>query len=326
MRPISATDWLHGLLLELQRLVANIGGPPSNVRIPPAEPREAGSEAPAYEPLRQVQLTSGAARTLFDEYAGHRRDERGDEETGWVLLGWRDRDAAVVLATLPAGAEREAGEAHVRFNSTAQALASRVVRQADRRVSMLGVVHTHPGSLRHPSDGDYRGDVRWVGQLRGAEGVFGIGTADGKYARPSDELWQPRPNMHCRGDLCFTWYSLQDGARNYQTIPVQLIDGPDLAAPLRTVWPILEEHADRLERLARQQARVTFEPIAQSTGPTLALTVPLAEPGQALRVVLTHKEVRYYLMRAGSLLAADLHEPFPDRGIYSLLAELAGGG
>ena len=75
---------------------------------------------------------------------------------------------------------------------------------------MLGVVHTHPGSLRHPSDGDFRGDIQWVGQLRGGEGVFGIGTADGKYARPADELWQPRPNMHSLGELGFTWYSLID--------------------------------------------------------------------------------------------------------------------
>src|SRR5205809_14880 len=86
----------------------------------------------------------------------------------WTAIG----EAATVLATLPAGAGREAGQAHVRFNHTAQALASRVVRQADRRLTLVGVAHTHPSSLRHPSDGDYRGDVGWVSQLRGGEGVF----------------------------------------------------------------------------------------------------------------------------------------------------------
>src|SRR5207237_10005130 len=128
-------------------------------------------------------------------------------------------DEAVALATLPAGADRNAGQAHVRFNSQAQALGSRIVRQADRRLSLLGVVHTHPGSLRHPSDGDYRGDVQWVGQLRGGEGVFGIGTADGKYTRPGDEVWQPRANMVCRGSLSFTWYTLRDKAGSYQAVP-----------------------------------------------------------------------------------------------------------
>lgn len=324
MRPISATDWLHGLLLELQRIVANFGGPPSNARIPPPELRDAGPvTALPYQALRRVQLTSGAARTLFDEYAAHRLDERGDEETGWVLLGWRDRDDAVVLATLPAGADREAGEAHVRFNSTAQGVASRIVRQTDKRLAMLGVVHTHPGSLRHPSDGDFRGDIRWVGQLRGSEGVFGIGTADGKYARPSDELWQPRPNMNCRGDLCFTWYSLRDGSRNYHVIPVELIEGPDLGAALRPVWGTLEEHAERLERLALQQARVRMEPLTQVNGGTLVVTVPLAEPGHELRVLVTEKDARYFLAREGSLLAHDLCEPLPDRGVYQLLTELA---
>src|SRR5439155_16670861 len=89
---------------------------------------------------------------------------------------------AVALATLPAGAGRSAGVAHVQFSSNGQALGSRIVRQADRRLVPLGVVHTHPGTLRHPSDGDYRGDSQWVGKLRGHEGIFGIGTADGNEA------------------------------------------------------------------------------------------------------------------------------------------------
>src|SRR5207244_2149507 len=174
-------------------------------------------------------LTGGVARTLFDEYADHRHTERGEEETGWVLLGWREEDEAVVRATLPAGADREAGEAHVRFNSVAQVLASRIVRQADRRLMMLGVVHTHPGSLRHPSDGDYRGDIQWVGQLRGGEGVFGIGTADGKHARPGGDIHQPRPSVQCRGDLSLCWYTLRQGARNYKAVPIEVTDGPALA-------------------------------------------------------------------------------------------------
>jgi proteasome lid subunit RPN8/RPN11 len=127
-------------------------------------------------------LTDGVGHTLFEEFAGHRAEARGEEETGWVLLGLREAREAVVLATLPAGALRDASVAHVRFNSNAQALASRIVRQTNRRLTMLGVVHTHPGSLRHPSDGDLRGDGQWVANLRGHEGVFGIGTADGPEA------------------------------------------------------------------------------------------------------------------------------------------------
>ena len=137
------------------------------------------SAAMTYGPLERVLLTDGVGRTLFEEFAGHRSEARGEEETGWVLLGLREAREAVVLATLPAGALRDASVAHVRFNSNAQALASRIVRQTDRRLTTLGVVHTHPGSLRHPSDGDFRGDGQWVANLRGKEGVFGIGTADG---------------------------------------------------------------------------------------------------------------------------------------------------
>src|SRR5206468_12639274 len=161
--------------------------------------------------------------------------ERGGEETGWLLLGWRDADEAVALATLPAGADREAGEAHVRFNSSAQAVGSRIVRQTDRRLTMLGVVHTHPGSLRHPSDGDFQGDTQWVGQLRGGEGVFGIGTADGTRESGTVVARQPRSHVQCLGELSLSWYSLGSGDRRYRTMPVALTLGPDLARPLHAV-------------------------------------------------------------------------------------------
>src|SRR5262249_58506485 len=139
--------------------------------------------------------------------------EHGDEETGWVLMGLRERDEAIALATLPAGTQRDAGVAHVRFNSSGQALASRIVRQTDRRLVILGVVHTHPGSLRHPSDGDFQGDSHWVKQLRGGEGVFGIGTADApRFAslgsRAAVFASRPRPNVQCVRELCFCWDAL----------------------------------------------------------------------------------------------------------------------
>jgi proteasome lid subunit RPN8/RPN11 len=308
------------MLGRCQRALSQRGGAIAPERVLPAVLRDLGPAAPAnYRPLRRVILTNGVARTLFHEYQHHRHSDRGDEETGWVLLGWREEEEAVVRATLPAGADREAGEAHVRFNSIVQAVASRVVRQQDRRLAMLGVVHTHPGSLRHPSDGDYRGDIQWVGQLRGGEGVFGIGTADGKYVRPGDEPWQPRPNMQARGPLSFTWYALRDGARSYQVVPTELIDGPDLAGNLRSAWDVLEDHAIRLERLARQQSRLAFEVLPNG----LAAVLPLAD-GPAIRATLTKEGVRYFLLRDGQPLATDLHEPRVDRGVYQLLAELAG--
>jgi proteasome lid subunit RPN8/RPN11 len=271
-----------------------------------------------------VLVTAEVAQVLFREYGAHRATERGEEEIGWVLLGRRDLNEATVLASLPAGADREAGEAHVRFNSVAQIVASRFVRQNDRRIGMLGVVHTHPGSLRHPSDGDYRGDIQWVGQLRGGEGIFGIGTADGKFAGHAEEIWSPRDNVQALGDLCLAWYSLRSEARNYHTVPVQIINGPDLAASLRPVWPILEEHGERLERLAQQLTKVAFEVIPHQEQPALAVTVMLAGGQHGLRALLRKKEIHYFLVHEGAVLASDLHDAFIDRGIYRLLAELAG--
>jgi hypothetical protein len=268
-------------------------------------------------------LTDEVGRTLFEEYADHRQSSRGEEETGWVLLGLREVNEAIVLATLPAGAERNAGVAHVHFNSDGQALGSRIVRQLDRRLTILGVVHTHPGTLRHPSDGDYEGDSFWVGNLRGDEGVFGIGTADSKPEPGTVIAHQPRPHVQAMGDLCLSWYSLRKGDRRYRPLPVELTLGPDLARPLHLIWPTIEAYAQPLDRLYRQQARVTFDVVQGHGGLALAVTIGLAEPGRALRVLLEKKEVRYFLVRGDDVLAVDAPANQVDQGVYLLLAELA---
>jgi hypothetical protein len=277
-----------------------------------------------YAPLQRMVLTDGVGRTLFEGYASHRAGAHGEDETGWVLLGLRETSEAVVLATLPAGTQSDASVAHVRFNSNAQALASRIVRQTDRRLTPLGVVHTHPGSLRHPSDADLRGDAQWVRHLRGQEGVFGIGTADGLIGDPALFAYQPRPHVQCLGELRFSWYALRHGEPAYRPLPVELTIGPDLARGLHTVWEIIEAHADRLERLYCQQAGMRFEVVTDGVeGPGLVLTMPLAGNGESVRVILRRKSVHYFLQRDGEILEVDHRDDYVDRGVYLLLAELA---
>jgi len=276
--------------------------------------------AASFLPLERVLLTDGVGRTLFEEYARHRSAARGEEETGWVLLGIRESREAIALATLPAGTRREASVSHVRFNSTAQAVGSRIIRQDDRRLTILGVVHTHPGSLRHPSEGDLRGDRVWVPLLRGQEGVFGIGTADAQVA--SLYATQPRPNVQCLGELRFSWYSLRQGDGAYRPLPVGLTLGPDLARRLHAAWPTLEEHADRIETLYQQQARLRIE-VTDDPPDGLLLVLPLAGEGNALRVLMRGSAVRYLVERKGELFAVDHQDDLVDRGVYRLLAELA---
>ena len=303
------------LLRELVRAAGRRAAPPGPVKPPAAGP---------LAPVRRVVLADDASRALFAEYAAHRASDRGTEETGWALLGVRRADEAIVLATLPAGAAREAGEAHVKFNSAAQAFASRVVRQGHRQLTLLGVVHTHPGSLRHPSSGDYRGDVTWVANLRGKEGVFGIGTSDAEPPPEAGISWQPAPNVQCLGELCLSWYSLGATDRNYRPLPVELSIGPDLAAPLRPVWDELEAHAERLDRLARQLSGVRFAVADGHQKPALTLTVPLPDDGRAVRVELEGKDVRYRLLTPDrGPLAADLREDRVDVGVFHVLSELA---
>ena len=284
-------------------------------RTPRATP-EPRTEPPPYRPIARVLLTDEAGRRLFEEYAAHRQSERGREETGWMLLGHREGDTATVLATLPAGAERDAGEEHVKFNSEAQAVASRIVRQADRRLTLLGVVHTHPGTLRHPSRGDLRGDRDWVKGLRGKQGVFAIGTVE---EDAGDVAEHPKPHVQAWQGLRFDWYTLAEGEDNYRPAAVELTIGPDLASSLRPVWPAIEAHAGRLDRIVRQQAGVRFE-IAEGC---LIAIVPLAEPGRAIRLLLEEKRVRFLYESDGDVFQADLPAGTePDRGVYLLLAEL----
>jgi len=287
-------------------------------------PQPPADAPPPLAPLRRVVLTDEVSRTLFGEYAAHRPTDRGGEEIGWDLMGTRQGDTATVLATLPAGEGRDASAGHVQFNRAAQEFAWRILRQGTRQLRMLGVAHTHPGSLRHPSSGDYRGDVQWVANLKGQEGVFGIGTADAHAGPQPGIAWQPAPNVQALGDLCLSWYVLGARDRNYRPLPVELTIGPDLAAPLRPVWSELEAHAERLDRLARQLSGVKFEVTSGHQKSALTLTVPLPDAGRAVRVELEGKAVRYRLLTPDrGALAADLREDRVDVGVFLMLSELA---
>jgi hypothetical protein len=273
--------------------------------------------------LDRLLLTDGVGRSLFAGYEQHRQQPGASTETGWLLMGLRESSHAVALATLPAGMLSDAGAEHIRFNSLAQAVGSRIVRQRDRRLTVVGVVHTHPGSLRHPSDRDLRGDRIWVGGLRSREGVFGIGTADGK--GNSNTLFgsQPKPNMQCLGKLRFSWYSLREGDSAYRPLAVELTIGPDLAQDLHFVWATLEAHAERIERLMQQQVNVRVEVVVDQQGPTLVLIVPLARKSGSLRVLVRESQVQYLLERNGEVHDTHHHDDLVDRGVYLLLARLA---
>jgi hypothetical protein len=123
--------------------------------------------------------------------------------------------------------------------------------------------------------------------------------------------------------LCLSWYALRDGDASYRPVPLELTLGPDLARSLHPVWPTIEAHAERLDRLARQQAGVAFEVAPGTEDLALAVTIPLAEPGDAIRVLLEGNEVRYFVRRGDQLMTVDPHEERVDQGVYLLLAELA---
>jgi hypothetical protein len=278
--------------------------------------------APSPCRLERIVLAEGVARTLFDGFTEHRQSPRGDEEIGWILMGLRQDGVSIALAALPAGSQRDAGHAHIQFNSDAQELASRIVRQKDKRLQIVAVVHTHPGSLRTPSGGDFQGDSQWVSQLRG-EAAFGIGTAD---VRAGDT---PRDHRQVLGSLGFSWYALGIGDRSYRELKVAVTNGPDLALPMQPIWNVIETFAQPINNLCRQLAKVELEVISSPPPPGegrksfLSVKISLAEPSQKIRVLLNDSGVQYYWDKEGGLIAIDPHESQPDRAVYLILAQLA---
>ena len=313
---------LQGLSKIARRLLRDIQ--PRLVSSPPlARPAEEADQPSApLERLKRVVVTDGVGRALFEEFAAHHQSERGHEETGWLLLGLRRGAEAVVLATLPAGVQRDAGLAHVRFNKAAQMVASRLLRQVERNLLVLGVVHTHPGTLRHPSSGDYRGDSVWVRQLRGQEGIFGIGTLEKDETSPAWLVERPRPHVQRQGRRRFTWFALAAGEKSYRTIPVEFTLGPDLGQGARGAWSTIERHAPAIERICRQQARVVLQ-AGREDEAALQLKVPLAEPGDAIEIDLIEEKVVFIVRTGGESHLVDPREPGIERALYQIMAELA---
>ena len=54
-------------------------------------------------PIKYMLISSGVGHTLVEGYKNHLNQERGDEETGWLLMGYREKKHAVVVAAVPSG-------------------------------------------------------------------------------------------------------------------------------------------------------------------------------------------------------------------------------
>jgi hypothetical protein len=303
---------LAGLLRQWSESLAG----PSPPTLPQRWPSLAAPNGPL-QPLQKVFLHDGVRNTLFREYQDHRQTPRGEEETGWLILGLRDEMTATILATLPAGAMRDAGESHVQFNTEAQAVAMRLLFPREKRLKLLGVVHTHPGTLRHPSRGDYQGDREWIKQLPGEQGLFGIGTVT------DDSSSESPDHVQVQEGLRFDWYSLARSEHRYKPCPIEVVAGIDLAADLRPVWSLLEEHAVVLDRVARQLAKVRLMVISEPD-PALGILIGLPDANQSLQVICQANHRQFIYEVNGAAFRPDLPADVPlEQAIYRFLQELA---
>jgi hypothetical protein len=90
---------------------------------------------------------------------------------------------------------------------------------------------------------------------------------------------------------------------------------------LRGVWPTIERHAPAIDALCEQLAKVTFEVLPAERA--LLVRFGLANPGDAVRVLLRDGDARFFLDQAGTLVAIDPEETQLDRALFLILAELA---
>jgi hypothetical protein len=63
-----------------------------------------------------------------------------------------------------------------------------------------------------------------------------------------------------------------------------------------------------------------FEVTSDEWGPGLILTLPLAETGRSVRVVVRPKGIRYYVIHGSEVLEVAHFDEVLDRGVYLLLA------
>ena len=171
---------LQGLVSSAGRFISDLGRAWIRERNPTLGRRAKSVPATTapYPPLRRLTLTDEVSRTLFEEYAVHRRSNRGDEETGWTLLGIRDGDEAIILATL---ARRGALQRRRRSRSIQQLGPGAGQSNPSPEGSPTDDARRRPHAPGQPETSKRRrlpGRPPWVSVLRGGEGVFGIGTVD----------------------------------------------------------------------------------------------------------------------------------------------------
>src|SRR5260370_40761846 len=95
--------------------------------------------------------------------------------------------------------------------------------------------------------------------------------------------------------------------------------GPDHGGTLQGVWETIETHAEPLERLCQQQAKITMKILEGG----LAVQLPLVQPFNNLRLILEKEKVRYVLVRGNDLIEVEPKTRLVDQGVYLVLAELA---
>lgn len=285
---------------------------------------EGSSQLPASAPvlptlrvsstIEEWHCTTGVLETLDQEYQEHQQSDRGDEELGWVLLGERIASRAIVQATLPAGANRQASATHIRFNATAQAVAVRLLFAQGHRLQLLGLVHTHPGQMRQPSSGDLQGDQQWILQLPGQQALFGIGTV--KHSSRID-LQSASANHR------FDWYTLSTAMQQYQAVRLTIVEGQDVATILRRVWPILETHADAIERLSHLFKKLQLG-LLNGAEPGIVIKIPLPAGQDYLQVILQNRSRKWIYSRDERLYQPTINSDEPlEKAIFQFLTEWA---
>jgi proteasome lid subunit RPN8/RPN11 len=187
--------------------------------------------------LEKVILMKPIADLLFGEYGKHLQGPHAEKEMGWVLLGhtsiaqYSNPDksttqswAAMVTDIISSSTTgHDSGVGHFVFDS------DEVLRQYSKLtlrklgLEVLGMVHTHPGGNRYPSDADLLQDLQWVPTLKAKKGIFGIGTEMKTWVPAGD--YQTRPYL-AKSGMVFTFFLLRMDSDRYEPIEVSVQEAP----------------------------------------------------------------------------------------------------
>jgi hypothetical protein len=203
---------------------------------------------PAAPPI-EVRVTAGVVDRLLADVADHLRGPHAHDETGWVPIGRVAAGVVSVEGLLSAGRRPFASPAAFEPDH-AHVLAALVLLQAREPADVVGLIHTHPGSMDWNSAVDQVADEGHVLALPGGIGVYPIVVRERRASGPV-----------VRAGVRVAWWGLRASRPAvYAPCRVEVVPGEDAGAWLGPHDDALAEAGEVVLELLERGVAVTLLP------------------------------------------------------------------